>query len=155
MAFFGLFDKKTCAICGAEIGLLGNRKLEDGNCCKSCAAKLSPWFDERRHSTVEQIKEQLANMPDGKPGLVFFNTVKETTADLEDIQADEKNPSDCAKEPHEITHTVDMLRYYCVSRTMRAEAQAADDAVEDEDETEEDYDSYMTGGEVSAGYMAY
>ncbi len=60
MGFLGkLFEKKECAICGGEIGLLGNRKLEDGNCCKDCAKKLSPWFDERRHSTVEQIKAQL------------------------------------------------------------------------------------------------
>ena len=60
MGIFGkLFDKKICAICGAEIGLLGNRKLEDGNCCKACAAKLSPWFNERRHSTVEEIKGQI------------------------------------------------------------------------------------------------
>lgn len=45
MALFGkLFDKKQCSICGGDIGLLGNRKLEDGNCCKNCAAKLSPWF---------------------------------------------------------------------------------------------------------------
>lgn len=51
MGLFGkLFEKKECAICGGEIGLLGNRKLEDGNMCKACAAKLSPWFDERRHS---------------------------------------------------------------------------------------------------------
>ena len=27
----GLFDKKYCDICGEKIGLLGNRKLEDGN----------------------------------------------------------------------------------------------------------------------------
>ncbi len=61
MGFFGkLFDKKECSVCGNEIGLLGNRKLEDGNLCKSCAAKLSPWFSERRQSTVEEIKEQLA-----------------------------------------------------------------------------------------------
>ena len=61
MALFGkLFEKKECAICGGEIGLLGNRKLEDGNCCKNCAAKLSPWFNDRRQSTVEEIKEQLA-----------------------------------------------------------------------------------------------
>lgn len=61
MALFGkLFEKKECAICGGEIGLLGNRKLEDGNCCKNCAAKLSPWFSDRRQSTVEEIKEQLA-----------------------------------------------------------------------------------------------
>lgn len=61
MGFFKkLFEKKECDICGGEIGLLGNRKLEDGNCCKECARKLSPWFDERRHSTVDQIKEQIA-----------------------------------------------------------------------------------------------
>ena len=56
----GLFDKKYCDICGEKIGLLGNRKLEDGNLCKDCAKKLSPWFDDRRHSTVEEIREQLA-----------------------------------------------------------------------------------------------
>ena len=52
----GLFDKKNCDICGEKIGLLGNRKLDDGNLCKNCAAKLSPWFEERRHSTVDDIK---------------------------------------------------------------------------------------------------
>ena len=33
----GLFDKKICDICGEKIGLLGNRKLDDGNLCKDCA----------------------------------------------------------------------------------------------------------------------
>ena len=56
----GLFDKKYCDICGEKIGLLGNRKLEDGNLCKDCARKLSPFFSERRNSTVEDIKRQLA-----------------------------------------------------------------------------------------------
>ena len=56
----GLFDKKYCDICGDKIGLLGNRKLSDGNMCKECAAKLSPWFSERRSSTIEEIREQLA-----------------------------------------------------------------------------------------------
>ena len=61
MGLFGkLFDKKECSVCGDEIGLFGNRKLEDGNLCKSCAAKLSPWFSERRQSTVTEIQEQLA-----------------------------------------------------------------------------------------------
>ena len=55
----GLFDKKYCDICGEKIGLLGNRKLEDGNLCKDCAKKLSPWFSDRRSSTVAEIKEQL------------------------------------------------------------------------------------------------
>lgn len=60
MALFGkLFEKKQCDLCGGDIGLMGNRKLEDGNCCKECAAKLSPWFSERRQSTVEDIRSQL------------------------------------------------------------------------------------------------
>ncbi|MDO4623613.1 MAG: DUF4428 domain-containing protein [Eubacteriales bacterium] len=56
----GLFDRKYCDICGDKIGLLGNKKLADGNCCKKCEAKLSYWFNERKQSTVEDIKEQLA-----------------------------------------------------------------------------------------------
>ena len=60
MAFFkNLFEKKTCDICGGEIGLLGNRKLADGNMCKDCAKKLSPWFEDRREATIAQINEQL------------------------------------------------------------------------------------------------
>ena len=56
----GLFDKKYCDVCGAKIGFLGNRKLEDGNLCKDCAGKLSPFFSDRRNSTIAEIKEQLA-----------------------------------------------------------------------------------------------
>ena len=39
---------------------MGNQKLEDGNLCKDCAKQLSPWFSDRRRSTVEDIKRQLA-----------------------------------------------------------------------------------------------
>lgn len=61
MGLFGnLFEKKQCSVCGGDIGLLGNRKLEDGNLCKTCAKKLSPWFEDRRHSTVAEIEQQLA-----------------------------------------------------------------------------------------------
>ena len=56
----GIFSKKVCDICGGEIGLLGNRKLEDGNLCKDCARKLSPFMTDRRQSTVEEIRRHLA-----------------------------------------------------------------------------------------------
>ena len=106
MAFFGLFDKKICAICGGEIGLLGNRKLEDGNCCKKCAAKLSPWFDERRHSTVEQIKEQLAYREENQKAVEAFHTTRSIKADSWSVLLDEdankfmltKNPRKIAEE---------------------------------------------------------
>lgn len=77
MGIFGkLFEKKTCDVCGGEIGLLGNRKLEDGNLCKACAAKLSPWFSERRSSTVAEIKEQLAYREENRSAVAAFHTTR-------------------------------------------------------------------------------
>lgn len=68
----GLFDKKYCDVCGEKIGLLGNRKLEDGNLCKNCAKELSPWFNERRHSTVDEIKAQLNYREENKKRVESF-----------------------------------------------------------------------------------
>lgn len=72
----GLFDKKYCDICGEKIGLLGNRKLEDGNLCKECARKLSPWFSDRRNSTVEEIKAQLAYREENLEKVKAFHTTR-------------------------------------------------------------------------------
>lgn len=72
----GLFKKKVCSICGGEIGLLGNRKLDDGNMCKNCASKLSPFFSDRRRSTIEDIKEQLAYREENKKAVAAFNTTR-------------------------------------------------------------------------------
>ena len=60
MGLFDVFKKKDCEICGKEVGLLGYKKLEDGEICKDCVKLLSPWFEDRRHATVAQIKEQIA-----------------------------------------------------------------------------------------------
>lgn len=77
MGLFGnMFEKKYCDICGGEIGFLGNRKLADGNMCKSCASKLSPWFDQRRHSTVQQIEDQLAYREENRSFVERFQTTR-------------------------------------------------------------------------------
>lgn len=72
----GLFSKKSCDVCGEKIGLLGNRKLEDGNLCKECAKKLSPWFSDRRRSTVAEIKEQLAYREANQEKVAQFHTTR-------------------------------------------------------------------------------
>jgi phage terminase large subunit len=109
--------------------------------------------DNNRVQGWLQVKEMLADMPDGKPGLLIFNNCKETIGDLQAIQADEKNPNDCAKEPHEVTHRPDMVRYYAVSRTLKTEPIPQEEYPEPDEE--EDYDSFMTGGEVSRSYLNY
>lgn len=72
----GFFDKKYCDVCGEKIGLLGNRKLEDGNLCKDCAAKLSPFFSERKSSTVEEIKQQLAYREENQRQIAGFRATR-------------------------------------------------------------------------------
>ena len=72
----GLFDKKNCNICGGQIGMLGNRKLEDGNLCKNCANQLSPFFSERRSSTVAGIQQQLAYREANKSAVAAFSTTR-------------------------------------------------------------------------------
>ena len=72
----GLFDKKFCDICGKKIGLLGNKKLEDGNMCGECAKKLSPFFNERRHSTKAEIQEQLDYREENREQVACFDTTR-------------------------------------------------------------------------------
>ncbi|MBR0415391.1 MAG: DUF4428 domain-containing protein [Clostridia bacterium] len=69
----GLFDKKECAICGKSVGLLGARKVEDGTICSDCTKKLSPFFSERKKSTVADIKAQLDYREQNRQNLNYFN----------------------------------------------------------------------------------
>ena len=74
--------------------------------------------------------------------------------DLPALQHDEKHPSDCAKEPHEITHSPDALRYGLIYRMMGARLEPVRPERDDVDYVEE-YDDYMTGGEAADGYLSY
>ena len=101
-----------------------------------------------------QMKEFLKDSADGKPGLMFFRNCKGIIEDIQAIQADEKNPNDCAKEPHDVTHSNDAIRYFCVSRSLPGEPEKAA-ADEPDDEPAEDYENTMTGGAATADYIGY
>lgn len=109
--------------------------------------------DNNRVQGWLQVKEMLADC-DGTPRLMIFKTCTELIENLKAIQADEKNPNDCAKEPHDITHNCDALRYYCISRILSTEAQQSTEQHEDDDD-DEDYDTFMTGGAITASYINY
>lgn len=91
----GLFDKKYCDICGAKIGLLGNRKLEDGNLCKDCAAKLSPWFTGRRHTNVEAIRYQLQQREENQALVKGFRTSRTFGSGYMKLYLDEAQGNFC------------------------------------------------------------
>jgi hypothetical protein len=72
----GLFSKKNCDICGGKIGMLGNRKLDDGNMCKDCAAKLSPFITDRKRTTMADINEHLNYREENKEEVAKFNPTR-------------------------------------------------------------------------------
>lgn len=93
-------------------------------------------------------------VPEKLPGLMFFSSVNKVIEDISAIQADDKNPNDCAKQPHEITHTVDAVRYYCINRVLPPEEEVL--SVEDEEEEAgEDYEHFMCGDEITDVYMNF
>ena len=100
--------------------------------------------------------------PEGKvpkklPGLIIFNICTNAIEDIRDIQADEKNPNDCAKLPHDVTHSVDAIRYFCVSRVLPAEVKEdkSQNFWDEEEEPVAGMEEYMCGGEITDAYMNY
>ena len=101
---------------------------------------------------VKEMLKPMKNEQD-KPGLLVTEDCVGLIRNLPVIQHDDKNPSDCATEPHDITHICDAARYFCVTRTLGAEM--APPAIDEDDNDLVDYDEAMTGGEVSTDYLTF
>ena len=102
---------------------------------------------------LKEMLKPLKNEQD-RPGLLVTEDCVGLIENLPAIQHDEKNPSDCATEPHDITHCVDAIRYFAVTRTLGAERVAVPEEPEFEDAAV-DYDEEMTGGDMTDDYLAY
>lgn len=125
-----MFEKKECDICGNEIRILGNKKLEDGNMCKECEEKLSPWFSDRRNSTVEEIKQQLSWRELNKRKLQVFNPSK----------------SICEYYRRYIAENDGMPTHFVVSRSKDYVQENADSKNRDRDVAKYCYESHLKSG---------
>ena len=90
MGLFDRFKKQDCEICGKEVGMFGYKKLKDGEICKDCVKLLSPWFEDRKESTVAQIKEQLVYREQNAKVLEGF-TVSRTVGEAYKMYIEEVN----------------------------------------------------------------
>lgn len=70
--------------------------------------RVAGWYELKRRLQV--VKNEFGEM---RPRLRIFNTCTNLIRTLPGLQHDEKNPNDVAKEPHELTHGPDAIRYYC------------------------------------------
>jgi hypothetical protein len=62
----------------------------------------------------ELLKERIAPNGETFVRLKIFRTCHNLIRTLPQLLIDEKNPDDCAKEPHELTHAPDAIRYFAI-----------------------------------------
>lgn len=108
--------------------------------------------DNNRKQGWYALKELLKIREDGKPGLIVFDTCGKLIESLKCLQHDKTDPNDVAKQPHEITHGPDALRYFAQTYTLPAETVTQEED-EDDEETGEDYFHHMCGTGVSRSYI--
>lgn len=97
---------------------------------KASNNRVHGWYD-----LAEWLKPVMGE--DGKKtaNLLFFSTCPNIIRCLPSLVHDEKNPNDCATEPHEITHGPDAIRYFVAGRPIPNTAPIE----EDEEAPSEDY----------------
>ncbi len=96
-----------------------------------------------RESGWLAIKELLKKDANGEPRLHIFTNCKWLIKYLPELQRDDKKPTDCATEPHDITHSPDALRYFAIYWTNPA-PEAAEKRVKYRQDELEDYRNART-----------
>lgn len=108
--------------------------------------------DNNRVAGWSALKEMFKLGEDKKPNLIMFDTCGKLIECVKCLQHDKTNTDDVAKDPHEITHGPDALRYFAQTYVLPAEVQ-----IEEEEEEEEggtmDYFTAMCGTGVSRSYI--
>lgn len=106
---------------------LWNRRQDTGKSGAELFSEQGIWLKKAQNNRVAgwyELKEWLATeLLDGKPTprLRIFENCPHLIRTLPLIQRDEKNPNDCATEPHELTHAPDALRYFVAGRPLPAQ----------------------------------
>lgn len=85
----------------------------------SCGIPLNKVSNDRvqgLYDVQEWLKVGIDEHGNKAPGIRIFSNCKNLIRCLPLATHDAKNPNDMANEPHEITHSIDALRYFCAGR---------------------------------------
>jgi phage terminase large subunit len=137
---------------------LDNRRQETGKSAKDIFGENGEYLTRagndrvdgalaiKEHIKVIETKDEQTGEIKQTSRLRIFDNCVNLIRCLPQIQKDESNPNAYATEPHELTHSVDALRYYCIMRqTPTIEVyKKRDDFFDNEpQDTEELTDSYI------------
>lgn len=102
---------------------LWNRRQETGKSAADIFQENDVYLHKASNDRIQgwyNLKEWLKPYEDEQEvktaNLVIFKNCKNLTRTLPQIQRDEREPNDVAKEPHELTHAPDSIRYFVAGR---------------------------------------
>lgn len=78
--------------------------------------------------------------------LKIFESCRNLIRTLPALQYDERNPNDTAREPHELTHAPDAIRYFVAGRPAPAEIPIDPEEVDEED-LKDEIDDFLSFGQ--------
>ena len=78
--------------------------------------RVNGWKAMKEWLKVHEIRDMQTGEPILTSKLKIFSNCHNLIRCLPQIQTSETDPNDAAKEPHEITHSLDAIRYFCVMR---------------------------------------
>lgn len=120
---------------------------------QECGIQLTKSNNDRINGWVS-VKEWMRVVPDehGKPfsRIRIFRTCKNLIRCIPALQYDEKIVNDAAKQPHEITHAPDALRYFCVYWTVVADIATT---TKTKDWTQDMWEDYYNADEEGRRYL--
>lgn len=94
------------------------------------------WYNMKEWLKVYQSKDEQSGKPRKHTRLKIFFNCKNLIRCIPQAQHDEKRPNDVATEPHEITHSIDSLRYFLADRPIKSERPVVQDEDEEDDKIE-------------------
>ena len=91
--------------------------LEEGIALDRVSNRRIPgWYEIKRRMEPQTDADGVK-----RPKIRIFDNCLNLIRTLPGLQHDEKDPNDVAKEPHELTHAPDALRYFCDGQPLPAE----------------------------------
>ena len=109
--------------------------------------------DNSRKQGWAALKELFKLQEDGRPSLVIFETCQSLTECIKCLMHDDSDPNDVAKNPHEITHGPDALRYFAQTYVLPGAMKEEEEEEMEEEETVVDYQTALCGKGVSRSYI--
>lgn len=110
-----------------------NRRQETGKSAADIFADYGIYLTRASNNRVQgwwDLKDWLRVRADGKPRVNIFRCCDNLIRTLPLCQHDEKHVDDVAKEPHEVTHAPDALRYFISGRPAAAQPPRTDEEEE-------------------------